>query len=188
VAKKLGLLQSKRPFPGNNEVEDDDEVAFLHGMNAFLRRDPNQTLGVLHRTFSFNADCVYGAIHAASEQVVAIGRLNREFGKAIYYLLYNPPKVPVSVSYPLPASADPSLITSNRAALGEPGDAASLRDGPNIPDGSKPAQVARSGRRPPPSRYDGGTAPSAEDVVRQAEGRVCRRRRMIGTHPRQGLG
>jgi conjugal transfer mating pair stabilization protein TraG len=74
----------------------------------------------------------------------------------------------------LPGNDDPSLISSNRAVLGGPGEAASLKDGPNIPDGAKPAEIARSGRRPPPSRYDGGTAPSAEEVVRQAEGRGLR--------------
>lgn len=40
VAKKVGLLQSKRLYPDNNDVEEEDEVGFLHGMNAFIRRGP----------------------------------------------------------------------------------------------------------------------------------------------------
>ena len=101
VAKKIGLLQSKRLFPENNDVEDDDEVGFLHGMNAFIRRQDTQAVGVLHRTFAFSEGCRYGAIHSGSDQIRSIERLNSEFGKAIYYLLYNPHVLPLSVSYPL---------------------------------------------------------------------------------------
>jgi hypothetical protein len=37
VARKIGLLQSKRLYPTNQDVEDEDEIGFLHGMNAFSR-------------------------------------------------------------------------------------------------------------------------------------------------------
>lgn len=101
IAKKIGLLQSKRLYPDNNDVEDDDEVGFLHGMNAFIRRQDTQAVGVLHRSFAFTEGCVYGAIHAGSDQIRSIDRLNAEFGKAVYYLFYNPHVVPLTVSYPL---------------------------------------------------------------------------------------
>lgn len=101
VAKKIGLLQSKRLYPENNDVEDEDVVGFLHGMNAFLRREGEQAVGALHRNFVFNDSCVYGAIQAGDQQLELIDNLNRDFGKVVYYLLYNPPNVPFSVSYPL---------------------------------------------------------------------------------------
>lgn len=101
IAKKIGLLQSKRLFPDNNDVDDDDEVSFLYGMNAFLRRDNTQAIGALHRQFSFSEDCIYGAIHSGSHQVASIDELNRSFGKAVYYLLYNPHTLPISITYPL---------------------------------------------------------------------------------------
>lgn len=102
VAKKIGLLQSKRLYPENNDVgDDDDEVGFRHGMNAFIRLQDGQAIGALHRTFVFNERCMYGAIHTGSDQIASIDRLNREFGKAIYYLFYNPQVLPLSVSYPL---------------------------------------------------------------------------------------
>ncbi len=101
VAKKIGLLQSKRLYPDNNDVDDEDEVGFLYGMNAFIRRETAQAIGALHRKFSFGESCVYGAIHSASDQVKSIDALNRDFGKVVYYLLYNPHKVPFSISYPL---------------------------------------------------------------------------------------
>jgi hypothetical protein len=101
VAKKIGLLQSKRLYPDNNDVDDDDEAGFRFGMNAFLGRDEHQAVGALHRSFSFTDDCIYGAIHAGDNQIQLIDQLNRDFGKAVYYLLYNPDQVPCSVTYPL---------------------------------------------------------------------------------------
>jgi hypothetical protein len=102
VAKKIGLLQSKRLYPENNDVDDEDEIGFFHGMNAFLGREDQQALGTLHRTFAFTSDCVYGAIQAKHNQIQLIDQLNRDFGKAVYYLLYNPHQMPYTVSYPLP--------------------------------------------------------------------------------------
>lgn len=101
VAKKIGLLQSKRLYPENNDVDDEDEAGFRFGMNAFLGRDGQQAVGALHRNFAFTDDCIYGAIHAGDRQLQLIDDLNRDFGKAVYYLLYNPPQMPCSVSYPL---------------------------------------------------------------------------------------
>jgi hypothetical protein len=101
IAKKVALLQSKRLYPDNNDVEDEDEIGFLYGMNAFIRKEGTQALASLHRTFSFNESCVYGAITAGSDQIGTIERLNSNFGKAVYYLLYNPQEIPFTVSYPL---------------------------------------------------------------------------------------
>ena len=101
VAKKIGLLQSKRLFPTNQDVEDDDEIAFLHGMNAFIRRDGHQAAAALHRTYRFDETCTFAAIQAAHRQVDLINTLNRDFGKAVFYLLYAPPELPYTVTYPL---------------------------------------------------------------------------------------
>lgn len=101
VAKKIGLLQSKRLYPANNDVEEDDEVGFLYGMNAFLRREASQAIGMLFRNFQFDGNSVYGAMNAGSEQIDAIDGLNRSFGEAVYYLFYNPHEMPFAVNYPL---------------------------------------------------------------------------------------
>ena len=69
-------------------------------MNAFLRREGHQAAAALHRQFDFNDECVYGALNAGTHQIESIDRLNRDFGKAVYYLLYNPHEMPFSVSYP----------------------------------------------------------------------------------------
>lgn len=101
VAKKIGLLQSKRLYPDNNDVDDADEVGFRYGMNAFIRREDQQALGALHRKFTFTEHGIYGAVHAGHRQIKLIDDFNRQFGKAIYYLLYNPHVMPLSVTYPL---------------------------------------------------------------------------------------
>ena len=103
VARKIGLLQSKRLYPENNDVEEDDEIGFLYGMNAFIRRERTQAFGVLHRQFAFSDTCNYGAIHVGSDQIASIDRMNLNFGKVVYYLLYNPHVVPLSINYPLEA-------------------------------------------------------------------------------------
>jgi len=103
IAKKVGLLQSKRLYPDNNDVEEDDEVSFRYGMNEFIRREGSQAIGALHRQFLFDHSCRYGSIQAGSNQITAIEALNRSFGKVVYYLLYNPHEIPFSVSYPLRA-------------------------------------------------------------------------------------
>jgi len=101
VAKKIGLLQSKRLFPTNQDVEDEDEIGFLHGMNAFIRRDGHQAAAALHRTYTFDETCTFAAIQAGHRQIGLIDTLNQEFGKAVFYLLYAPPELPYTVNYPL---------------------------------------------------------------------------------------
>lgn len=100
VGKKIGLLQSKRLYPESNNVEEEDEIGFMHGMNAFLHREGHQAAAALRRDFEFNNNCIYGAIHAGDKQLGLIDDLNRDFGKVVYYLLYNPPAIPCSVEYP----------------------------------------------------------------------------------------
>jgi len=101
VAKKVGLLQSKRLYPANKDVEDEDAIGFLYGMNAFIHKERNQAIGSLHRTYSFDENGIYGAIHAGSDQIKSIDRLNNTFGKVVYYLLYHPHEIPFSINYPL---------------------------------------------------------------------------------------
>lgn len=76
LAHKIGLLQSKRLYPANNDVEDIDPVGFRYGMNQFLRRDPSSILARLHRQYDFNKKCTYGALRAKELQIQSIRKLN----------------------------------------------------------------------------------------------------------------
>jgi hypothetical protein len=101
IAQKIGMLQTKRLFPKNNDVLDDDPQGFLYGMNAFLNRDSRSPLALLNREFVFDERCVYGSLNAQSDQVAAINHVNGGFGECIFYMFYNPTNVPVTIRYPV---------------------------------------------------------------------------------------
>jgi len=101
VAQKIGMLPTKRLFPKNNDVLDDDPEGFRYGMNAFLNRDTKSPLAVLNREFVFDRSCVYRSLKARSDQVRIINELNRRFGESVFYMFYNPSTVPVTIRYPL---------------------------------------------------------------------------------------
>jgi hypothetical protein len=97
VAQKVGMLQTKRLFPRNNDVLDDDPEGFRYGMNAFLNRDSRSPLAVLTREFVFDETCTYGSLNAGSEQIDTINRLNTQFGESVFYMFYNPSAVPITL-------------------------------------------------------------------------------------------
>jgi hypothetical protein len=100
VARKIALLQTKRLYPENNEVEDDDPVGYLYGFNAMVLQDPNPISMTLERRSDFNSQCKYGAIKAKSTQVDAMDAFSRRWRHPLNYLLYNPHTMPISIRYP----------------------------------------------------------------------------------------
>jgi hypothetical protein len=113
IARKVGLLQAKRLYPQNRDVEDEDPVGFRYGMNAWLRGLEERASATLNRQYIFNEDCTYAALAAGSEQIAAIRTFERRFGAGLAYLFYNPPALPLTVSYPVtayqPLTQDPTL-------------------------------------------------------------------------------
>ena len=101
ISQKIGMLQTKRLYPQNNDVLDDDPEGFRYGMNAFLSRDSRSPLVILNRKYVFDESCVYGALKASSDQVATINDLNSQFGEAVFYMFYNPSTIPVSIQYPI---------------------------------------------------------------------------------------
>lgn len=101
VGQKIGLLQSKRLFPANNDVIDEDSVGFLFGINPWFDPEPAISFGALHRHFEFNSECTYSSLNAGSDQVGAIEAINARLEDAVSYLFYNPDTLPLKVQYPL---------------------------------------------------------------------------------------
>lgn len=101
VAQKIGFLQSKRLYPLNNDVMDEDPVGFRYGMNAMLRRDAQSPLGRLNKNYKFTQECFYRSIKSGDNQIYVIDNHNENFGESVYYLLYTPPKLPVEIAYPI---------------------------------------------------------------------------------------
>jgi hypothetical protein len=103
IARKVAVLQAKRLYPTVGDVQDDDPMGFYYGMNAFLRGEESPTSMILTKTFEFDDKSVYGQLRANSEQQSAIESFEQKFGSSVYYLLYNPPAVPLRVNYPIVA-------------------------------------------------------------------------------------
>src|SRR5260370_13381404 len=102
LGRKVGVLQAKRLYPSVGDVEESDPVGFRYGMNAFLRPEESPTSMLLTRTFAFDDNSTYGALRSLSNQQTTIDEFEKRFGeKSVYYLMYNPPRLPVSIHYPL---------------------------------------------------------------------------------------
>lgn len=69
-------------------------------MNAFINPDaPSAT--ILQRQYEFDQDSLYQALDAHSEQIQAIQAFRAKFGSEMYYLFYNPSRLPVTIAHPL---------------------------------------------------------------------------------------
>ncbi|MFN0194586.1 MAG: hypothetical protein ACKVP5_21855 [Aestuariivirga sp.] len=111
IAQKAAFLQSKRLYPKNNDIIEDDPVDFAYGMNKFLRPSSSLTAAILDRNYVFDRACIYGALKPKSDQLKAIDAYSAKFGSEIFYLLYNPPQLPMKIRHP---------ITEFKALEGEP--------------------------------------------------------------------
>ncbi len=98
--QKIGLLQSKRLYPENYDVDVDDPISFQQGLNGLIEPHSGNTLSKLQRKFEFLDTSQYGAISCPDDQLDRIEKFHKKFGEAIYYLLYNPSEVPFEVSLP----------------------------------------------------------------------------------------
>jgi hypothetical protein len=101
IGRKLGILKAKRLYPSSGNIDEIDSVGFRDGMNALLRPEESPTSMLLRRTFNFNNESVYGALRSGSRQQTAIEKFEQDFEKSVYYLFYNPPRLPLTIDYPL---------------------------------------------------------------------------------------
>jgi len=101
--KKVALLQSKRLYPTVGDVEHIELYDYYVGMPRLAIRDEPLSSLLTKRTFSFDDGSRYQALKAHDNQHENI----KEFLKTgenpvpVYYLLYNPPNLPFSVSIPV---------------------------------------------------------------------------------------
>lgn len=94
IAQKIGMLQTKRLYPKNNDVIEDDPEGFWYGMNAFLNRDARSPLATLNRQFDFDDSCIYAKLEAGSNQVTVIDNMNSH-------------RAPIACLSPLPRAPRP---------------------------------------------------------------------------------
>lgn len=107
LVQKIGLLQSKRLYPENLDVDTDDPVEFLYGLNGLLDPPEFTTPPLQPTTYRFTDSSIYGAIVSNSGQMKRIREFHEQFEESIFYLLYHPDEVPFE--HTLPATSYRSI-------------------------------------------------------------------------------
>lgn len=109
VRSKVALLQSKRLYPKQVEPESETETRerYRHGFGSLFDSDSDFSSLVEERLITFDRSSRYKALQGNSEQRRVIDEYQQSSEIPVYYLLYNPSKlphsakVPVSVEHPL---------------------------------------------------------------------------------------
>ena len=109
IGRKIGLLQAKRLYPYNAPIDELDPFDFRMGMNRFFWPEPKSAARALYRDYTFNGSCRYRSFD--DDQHMTISDFNSQFGEAIYYLFYNPSKLPMRIKYPIESYRTSPLIT-----------------------------------------------------------------------------
>jgi hypothetical protein len=105
---KVALLQSKRLYPTNNTVQEEDRVDYEIGFARIADPESLQRSVAVQAEFQFDETCVYGALLANSDQVKAIADYQKKNKTPVYYQLYNPWRTPFTQRIPVSKFARPS--------------------------------------------------------------------------------
>lgn len=97
---KVGLLQSKRLYPREVLKIPDHRERFRIGFATLLENPEAFRVLASGRSFSFTKDSKYLAIIKGSQQQQVLSEYEETSGIPIYYLLYNPIKLPWSATVP----------------------------------------------------------------------------------------
>jgi hypothetical protein len=107
---KVALLQSKRLYPLNNTVQEEDRVDYEIGFARLADPELLQHAVAIEAEFQFDETCTYGALLAKSDQVAAIAAYEKKNQVAVYYQLYNPWRIPFVQRIPLTQFARPKGV------------------------------------------------------------------------------
>lgn len=100
LEQKIGLLQSKRLYPENFDVDEDDPISFRLGLNGLIEPNSGNTLSKLQRNYEFVDSSRYNAISNPDDQLDRINQFHNQFGESVFYLLYNPSCIPFQTTLP----------------------------------------------------------------------------------------
>ena len=107
VRSKIGLLQSKRLYPTEQEYEEDTRMDYLIGFGR-LYEDDDSFLQVTHpRTFAFGKSSQYKALVVGNNQWNIIAQYEKRRGIPVHYLLYHPLRIPFTTRVPRSSNRAP---------------------------------------------------------------------------------
>ena len=100
IRSKVGLLQSKRLYPSEQEYEEDEPIDYLMGFGRLYEDDDSFLQVTRPRTLSFDRSSQYRALVVANRQWDTIDQYEEHYGIPVHYLLYHPLRVPFSTKVP----------------------------------------------------------------------------------------
>ncbi len=110
IGTKLALLQSKRLYPEEVDVEHDiHSIDYLVGFGRLLESDSEYRSVVKPRTFHFSERSKYQALEYGGEQYKAVLEYTVKHGVPVHYQLYNPLTVPSTADLPAAVEAGAPL-------------------------------------------------------------------------------
>jgi hypothetical protein len=102
VKRKVSLLQSKRLYANElNQENEDEKRNYIIGFGRLDEDDQTFRKIISARTLHFNASSEYKALKVNSEQWKAIQDFEKKSKLPVYYLFYNPCKIPFAIEMPL---------------------------------------------------------------------------------------
>jgi hypothetical protein len=108
VRTKVGLLQSKRLYPDEQEFREDEAIDYMVGFARLMRLHEESFLGVTEpRTFTFTSASRYKAFRIGDRQFEAIRDYETRYHIPVHYLLYHPLTIPFQQFVPITAAAQP---------------------------------------------------------------------------------
>jgi hypothetical protein len=102
VRSKIALLQSKRLYADKRKPETDQEKKeyYWKGFGRLYQTDEQFAEMTTPKLFEFTGESEYGALKKGDDQWKAVAQYEEKKQIPVYYLFYNPLRVPSTVSVP----------------------------------------------------------------------------------------
>jgi hypothetical protein len=108
LRSKVALLQSKRLYPDEQELAEDNPTEYAIDFRGLFHSDYDWRTVVESRQFGFTENSRYKALMTGTQQYNAISSYESQRGVPVYYLLYNPLQIPSTAVVPVTAERDAS--------------------------------------------------------------------------------
>ncbi len=101
VRTKVALLQSKRLYPDEQDLDEDTPIDYMIGFRRLFHSDDDWDAVTQPRSFAFTEHSRYKALMTGVTQYNAIASYETQRNIPVYYLLYNPRQIPSAAVVPL---------------------------------------------------------------------------------------